>query len=131
MPYDENSFLQGVAVGRSLKGVSVISGGGGEARGKIKVAERDIAAVGIIFVSTEVPSSEGYDSINANGTLYIDTQYSRTSNPVVPAALGFSGIAAADTMTLEEVADTVSAEPDGTMGYTMAVTSVISFGSGE
>lgn len=28
MPYDENSFLQGIAVGKSMKGVSVIDSGG-------------------------------------------------------------------------------------------------------
>lgn len=28
MAYDENSFMQGIAVGRAMKGVSMLSGGG-------------------------------------------------------------------------------------------------------
>lgn len=130
MPYDENSFLQGIAVGRSMKGVTVIGGGGGgESGGSVSVTERSMTAVGIIYVSTEVPSGEGYESLDTSGMLYIDTQYSRTSSPTVPYLPGYSSFVSSHSMSTDtELAPvTASAVPD-TQGYSVAVSASMTAG---
>lgn len=71
MPYDENSFLQGVAVGRALKGVSVIQKDGG---GGTVVVDSVSVTLPIGFnVSATVPVSDGVSALTASGELTIET----------------------------------------------------------
>ena len=88
--YDENSFLQGIAVGRAMKGVEVITGGG---NGGVVKAAAQAVTVGIVSVGMTVPNLMGMESIAATGMLIIDTQHKRTSHPTVPSAIAVSGIA--------------------------------------
>lgn len=56
MPYDEKSFLQGLAVGRSLKGVQVLNPNGS---GAVKVAYPIIRAGQMMHFYLTVPNAFG------------------------------------------------------------------------
>lgn len=101
MPYDENSFLQGIAVGRSMKGVSVLPGGKGGG-GKADVVSRDLRTVGSIFdLSRSVPAQDG-------GTAGVESIYIEVNGQTIntaaaaPSAFGLGGITAAAVITPDQ-----------------------------
>lgn len=101
MPYDENSFLQGIAVGRSMKGVGVIAGGKGGG-GKAAVVSRDLRPVGSIFaLSRSVPAPDGGSAAGASIYIEVNGQAINTAAPA-PSAFGLGGITAAAVITPDQ-----------------------------
>lgn len=100
MPYDENSFLQGLAVGRSLKGVSVIAGGGGGGRVRISGS-----GFGLVM---NIPNLEAALTHDEAGTAEVLSTYieiigeSIESSQELPGTLGIGGITASAVLTIDE-----------------------------
>lgn len=126
MPYDEKSFLQGLAVGRALKGVTVLTPIGGGTlmitsefmdEGRIILWEPDevpnelsegpvIEAVSIridgqeIDVSAEAPGTFGYGGITVTDVEVADEIY--LYNPATTPQDMDSTISAEATITIDE-----------------------------
>ena len=101
MPYDENSFLQGIAVGRSMKGVTVMSGGG-DWDGKTKVYSATISpSANILSLGA---STENYEAGAAQVySLFIaPTGENIAKTETVPSAPAISGLTASAVITIDE-----------------------------
>lgn len=130
MVYDQNSFLQGIAIGRSMKGVEVIAGGGGA--GNVKVQDSTLEYVPIISVGVTVPETSSIGSLNLRSYISIETQHTRSSSPAVPAGIGLSGITASVSAAyLTEYQHSPGTPPPDNMGYSITLGAAISIDEEE
>lgn len=122
MPYDENSFLQGIAVGRSMKGVTVINRGGG---GNVRVASGVLDAI-IPFYSPILALPGG-----AAGTVAVSNAFIRLDGETIdaaatlPSSLRMAGIQAAGTFAPDPVTQLPQTVTPGTLGGTVGASAVI------
>ena len=117
MPYDENSFLQGVAVGRSLKGMSVVAPSG-DAR--VRAVSGVVDAI-VPFYSPELQLLNDTSGTVAVGTAFFHIDGASIDAALsTPAALGIGSIVPAAVMAHYPVAPFAQAETpvelNGTVG---------------
>lgn len=122
MPYDEDSFLQGITVGRAMKGVTVLNPSG---RGIFRVISERINLGTIEHYSAEVPPGEGgsvsisYMSISISGKEI-------NAAAVVPDQMGITSLTAGNfDITLNPIYNVTPSEPPHTMGGTVSAEAII------
>ena len=122
MPYDENSFLQGIAVGRSMKGVTVVNQRGGE---RVQVLSGVLDAI-IPFYSPILALPGG-----AAGTVAVSNAFIRLDGETIaaaatpPSSLSMAGITAAGTFAPNPVTPLPQTATPGTLGGTVGASAVI------
>lgn len=98
MPYDENSFLQGIAVGRSMKGVTVI---GGKADGSPAVYSGVLSRVLNILALEAAAESAEAGTVGAYSVFIAPTGENITKTETVPGAPAISGITASAVIAID------------------------------
>lgn len=122
MPYDENSFLQGIAVGRSMKGVTVINRGGG---GNVRVASGLLNAISSFY--TPILALPG----TLDGTVAVGNAFIRPEGESIiaaastPASLGMGGIAASGALEHMSALPLPQTATLGTLGGTVGASAII------
>lgn len=100
MPYDEKSFLQGLAVGRALKGVTVLTPIGG---GTLMITSEFIDEGRIIlWEPDEVPNELSEGPVIESVSIRMTGQEIDVSVEV-PSATGYGGITVTDMNVLDEI----------------------------
>lgn len=121
MPYDENSFLQGVAVGRSLKGISVINTG---ESGIVSIAGSTMQTGQMVHYYADMPPGDG--GTVAITYLSIDIAGERIETVVaVPAQLGLGAILAGAVMEPQPIRRYSAAQMPQTMGANYSAEAII------
>lgn len=122
MPYDENSFLQGVAVGRSLKGISVASPNG-DAR--IRAVSGVVDAI-VPFYSSELALLHDTGGEVAVGSAFFHIDGASIDTSVsTPATLGIGSIVPAAVMTHYPVSPFAQAETPGELNGTVGASGIL------
>lgn len=121
MPYDENSFLQGVAVGRSLKGISVVAPSG---EAKVRVASGVMDAI-FPFYSPELAllHDTGGDVGVGSAFFHIDGA-TIDASVSTPAAMGLGSIVPAGIMAHYPAAPLAEAETPGDLNGTLGASGI-------
>lgn len=98
MPYDENSFLQGLAVGRSMKGVTVI---GGKAEGRPAVHSGVLSRVlNVLALEADAESTEA-GAVGVYSLFIAPTGENIAKTETVPGAPAISGLTASAVITID------------------------------
>ncbi len=122
MPYDENSFLQGVAVGRSLKGISVVAPSG-DAR--IRALSGVVDAI-VPFYSPEMELIHDTSGEVAVGSAFFHIDGASIDASVsTPSALGIGSIVPAAVMAHYPVSPFSQAETPGELNGTVGASGVL------
>ena len=98
MPYDENSFLQGIAVGRSMKGVTVI---GGKREESPTVYSRVISPSVNVLALEAVTENSDAGSVGVFSAFFAPTGNNIPKSETVPGTLTISGISASAVVTID------------------------------
>lgn len=122
MPYDENSFLQGVAVGRSLKGISVVAPSGDA---KIRALSGVVDAI-VPFYSPEMELIHDTSGEVAVGSVFFHIDGASIDASVsTPAALGIGSIVPAAVMAHYPVAPFAQVETPGELNGTVGASGIL------
>lgn len=122
MPYDEDSFLQGITVGRAMKGVTVLNPSG---RGTFRVISERINLGSMNYYSAEVPPGEGGSVSISYMSISISGKEITVSVGNIPAQMGFTELTAGTVITAQPIYTIIPTEPPHTMGGTVSAEAII------
>ena len=112
MAYDETSFLNGLALGRAMKGVSMANPNRGDL---LRVMSGRLAAARIIALTPEALTGDDWGSAAvAASSLEINGKRIRP-HVTAPGEMGCGGLSAAATLTQEAERISAAAETPGEM----------------